>query len=493
MEICVRYASFFENNTQYINTVLHSFLQFMHHPSNRVKYRAWYLFHRFTRQNRPRLADVAQVVIQSVNDQLAIKPEIKEDDGEADDLSSGDNASNPNSAFNCQLFLFEGLGCVCSASSVPTPQQVACIQAITGPLFADMERDLEAAKAGDLRAVRQLHDDIMALGTFARGFSDWSPSLATAKSAPKFAPEVQAAFSGAAAAVLAALKSLKSRFEIRTAARFTLSRFLGLLDVQTLPQLPEWIDGLLTDSTSKEETTLFLKLLEQIIFRYKGEIAPILDSLFAQLLTGIIAEISAPVSGTDDTLQQVELKQAYLSFLMVIVSNELGDVLVSSANQSLFETLLSAIEHFAKDGTDASTAKVAFQALSRLCMTWGGPDIISSTPGDTTTLTPQPSLPGFDQFMMTRFSPLCWAIPMSANFNPKDAQIRQVLAEAAALQKTIYKKNGQQYVTWLRGTELKQLGMTDDMINSYLDGLIRLELKAFKPFFQNFIAKGGSA
>lgn len=119
--------------------------------------------------------------------------------------------------------------------------------------------------------------------------------------------------------------------------------------------------------------------------------------------------------------------------------------------------------------------------------TWGGPDV-QSPPSQTNTVLlivpPQPTLPGFDRFMMERFSPLCWAIPTQPTFDPRDAQGKQVLAEAASLQKAIYAKTGQEYLTWLREAELKGMGMDAGTVEEYLGALSSLDLKGFKLFFQ---------
>lgn len=118
--------------------------------------------------------------------------------------------------------------------------------------------------------------------------------------------------------------------------------------------------------------------------------------------------------------------------------------------------------------------------------TWGGPDR-QGTPQLThnnTLSTTQPSLPGFDRFMMERFSPLCWALPSNTNFNPKDAQGRQVLGEAAGLQNAIYAKTGQEYLTWLRDVELRRMGMNEVSIDEYLHALCTFDMKKFRQFFQ---------
>lgn len=492
MELCVRYCSFFEKHTQYINPVLQNFLQLVHHPSIKVKTRSWYLFQRYVRYLRSHIGNVAETVIENLTDLLPIKAEIAEEE-EADEASSEDHDSTADAVFNSQLYLFEAIGCICGASSVPTDRQVLYTQSVMRPVFADMEQHLRGAKAGDERAVLQVHHDLMALGTLARGFSDWTPGSASAAPGSPPCPEVQSAFARVSEATLVALKSLRTSFNIRTAARFAFSRLIGVLGSHILPQLPEWIEGLLTETSTKDEMALFLRLLEQVIFGFKNEISVILDELFTHLLQRVFTGLSEPSTGTDDEIQIAELKREYLNFLIIILNNDLGSVIVSAANQPFFGTLVGTIEHFAKDAEDSHTAKMAFQVLSNMCSVWGGPVVVGDSAQGSAIALPQPSLPGFDRFMMTRFSPLCWAIPLNRGFNPKDAQARQVLAEAAGLQKTIYLKTGQEYLSWLKDNELRNMGMNDDMINEYLRNLVALDQRAFKIFFQNFITKGGSA
>lgn len=153
----------------------------------------------------------------------------------------------------------------------------------------------------------------------------------------------------------------------------------------------------------------------------------------------------------------------------------------------MFETVISTIEHFAKDIDDFPTAKMAFLVLSRMCSLWAGPDVVqmSNPPNGSAPSAPSaPALPGFSHFMMTRFSPLCWALPTTQSFNPKDAQAKQVLSEAAGLQRTIYSKAGSEYIEWLRDRELPGLGMNGNLIEEYLNALQTLDVKGFRQFFQ---------
>ena len=449
----------------------------------KVKVRSWYLFQRFCRTLRGYIGNVAQIVIENMADLLVIKAEAPADN-DNDDMSSDDRDS-ADTVFTSQLYLFEAVGCICGTSSVPLDKQVIFIQTVMNPVFADMEQTLPAAKSGDERAVAQVHHDIMALGALARGFSDWTPG--TSGSGPP-AAEVQEAFLRASEATLTALDSLGSSFDIRTAARNAFSRLMGVLGARILPQLPRWIDGLLTQSSSRDEMALFLRLLEQVIFGFKTEVYAILDTLFTPFLQRIFSSLSSPALGTDDEIQQNELKREYLNFLLVVFNNDLGSVIVSSTNQAMFETIISSIEQFTKDADDFPTAKMAFQVLNRMGLIWGGPDVVSADPAQANGANPSPTLPGFDQFMVARFSPLCWALPATPSFNPKDAQSRLVLQEAATLQKNIYLKTGQAYLTWLRDQELRNMGMGDPMIEEYIGKLATLDAKDWRRYWINVVA-----
>ncbi|KAI1951540.1 pre-tRNA nuclear export protein [Ophidiomyces ophidiicola] len=487
MEICVRYSSFFEHHTQFIPGVLEAFLRLTHHQSIKVKTRSWYLFQRLVKHLKNYIGNVAENVIEALRDLLVIHAEIPAEGPDGDDMSSEDHEGSADAIFTSQLYLFEAVGTICSTSSIPAEKQALYAQSIMNPIFIDMERNLGAAKSNDERALLQIHHDIMALGNLAKGFSDWIPGALNPATPP--APEVSEAFGQVAEATLVALESLKTSFDVRSAARFAFSRMIGVRGSRNLPQLPRWIDGLLSETSSKDEMALFLRLLDQVIFGFKTEIYGILDTLLTPFLQRVFAGISEPTTGTDDEIQLAELKREYLNFLLMILNNDLGTVIISAANQPIFETVITTIEHFAKDVDDFPTAKMAFLVLSRMSSMWGGPDIVQPSASTNGSIPSQPALPGFTHFMITRFSPLCWALPMNSSFNPKDAQAKHVLGEAATLQKTIYSKTGPEYVRWLRETELPGIGMGFDLINEYVGSLETQDVKGFRQFFQAFIQR----
>ena len=329
MEICVRYSTFFEANPHLIPRVLENLVRFVHHNHVKVKTRSWYLLHRFIKSLRQQMGDVAQNITQALGDLLPIKAELPDETPDNDDISSDENERSADATFTSQLYLYEAVGCMCGSPAVPIENQVLFLQSVINPLFTDLETHLGPARAGDDRSILQVHHLIMALGTLARGFSDWTPANTSSSSKPP-AEAVSEEFARTAEAILVALESLNASVEIRTAARFAFSRLIGVLGSRVLPQLIRWIDGLLSRTSSKDEMALFLRLLDQVVYGFKTEIFDILNTLLTPFLQRVFSGIAEATSGTDDEIQLCELKLQYLGFLMVILNNDLGSVLVSS-------------------------------------------------------------------------------------------------------------------------------------------------------------------
>ena len=328
MEICVRYNTFFEANPTLIPQTLENFIQFVHHNHVRVRCRSWYLFHRLVKSLRPQIGNIAQNVIQAVSDLLPIKAELPESSSDSDDMSSDENDRSADATFSSQLYLFEAIGNVCSPAAVPIESQVLYLRAVLEPLFSNLGKNLGPAQSGDERATLQVHHTIMALGTLAHGYSEWVPNSPSSNNPPP--AEVSSEFARAAEIILIALESLQPALEIRTAARAAFSRFVGVLGARILPQLPRWIDGLLSKTSSKDEMAMFLRLLDQVVFGFKADIFDILNALLTPFLQRVFAGIAEPTTGTDDEIQLAELKAQCLAFLLVILDNDLGRVLVST-------------------------------------------------------------------------------------------------------------------------------------------------------------------
>ncbi|KAK6822965.1 hypothetical protein PG987_014510 [Apiospora arundinis] len=427
MEICVRYCAVFENERMnpFTGQVLETFVRLVHHDH---------------------------------------PPEVPGDDAD-DDMSSDELDNSADAVFMSQLYLYEAIGCISSTTATPTEKQGVYARSVMDPLFVDMEQHLPRAKAGDAQALLQIHHIIMALGTLAHGFSDWTPGTTSANQRPPPAKELSNEFSRAAEAILLALSELNASSEIRTACRSAFSRLLGVLGVAVLPQLPQWIEGLLSQSSSKDEMAMFLRLLDQVVYGFKTEIYEVLNLLLTPLLQRVFGGLREPINGTDDEIQLAELRREYLGFLLAILNNDLGSVLVSETNQGFFEDLITSILGLARDVDPASgnlpVSRIAFALLGKMTSVWGGPDVanISANPSAPSG-TPTPSIPGFDQFFIDRFHTICWEVLRDPNFKPSnDAQTRQVLTEIAGLEQAIYLKTGDAFIQNLQSSVFPAVGI----------------------------------
>jgi exportin-T len=475
MENCVRYASVFEAIPQHIGTVLENFVRLIHHDHIRIKSRSWYLFLRFVKHVRQHVGDVAEQVIEAISDLLPIKAPAPDDDND-EDMSSDEQDNSEAALFTKQLYLFQAIGYLSSSSNIPAEKQALYIRTIMGNLFADMEQHLQLAKTGNGQALSQIDHLVLALGTVAQGFSEGMPSAsASSGSGRRQSPDklVTDEFARTAEAILVALGQFNTSLNIRTACRSAFSRLLGILGGNMLPQLPQWIEGLLSESSGKDEMAFFLRILDQVVFEFKGEIYDVLDQLFAPLQQRIFMALKEPIMGTDDQVQLGELRREYLSFILAILSNNLEGTLVSDRNQVCFEQAIACIMELARAfESSASSSKLAFGLMTRMATIWGGPDVANSG------AAPSPAIPNFDQFLVEHFHALCWDVINDPNFRPSDAQSRQILAEIATLEATIWAKTGDLMAHHLRRQQSSSPG-TGAFLSTLQEGPNKDRILAF--------------
>lgn len=324
----VKFTLFFNTSTQWIPNALECFVTYSHSPHTKVRLTSWAHFLRFTRPLRNNLGEVAQTVIQAMSDLLAINAVIPSDRPVDDSDESGSEGSLEDTTFSSQLYLFEAIGCIASAGSAPAENKLLYVQSIDNPIFLDMEKHLPAAKGGDERAIMQIHHDMMALGNLANGFTNWMPGQKAGEPPPH---QIQEEFVRCGEAILVALESLNASIHIRHAARFTFTRLLGGMGVQMFPQLPRWIEGLLSRKSGKEETHFFIRLLSQVIFAFKQDISSILDAVLTPLFQRVFEKLSEPITGTDDEVHLKELRREFLAFILYCLNYNLGAVFISSS------------------------------------------------------------------------------------------------------------------------------------------------------------------
>lgn len=174
--------------------------------------------------------------------------------------------SRDDATFDSQLSLFEAVGYLASVQVVPADKQVLYANTVMNPIFSDMETHLGPAKNGDKLSVMQIHHDIMALATLARGFSDWVPGSKSVSKQPDRI--VVDAFEKAAEGILVSLESLNSISLIREAARSSFARLIGVMGPRILGFVPRWFDAL-SHTTNQTEIGMFLRLLVQVVHAFR--------------------------------------------------------------------------------------------------------------------------------------------------------------------------------------------------------------------------------
>lgn len=88
--------------------------------------------------------------------------------------------------------------------------------------------------------------------------------------------------------------------------------------------------GLLASSCARELVDI-LPFFGLLLYRYdKSMISSVFDGLMVPLLERIFYLFNQPVGGTDDVLQQQELRRAYLAFLCVVFNKEFDELFLSA-------------------------------------------------------------------------------------------------------------------------------------------------------------------
>ncbi|KAK9320992.1 armadillo-type protein [Lipomyces orientalis] len=357
MELVVKNSKFFETHPQIVPQVLEIFVSNVGvHSSNlQVQVRAWYLFYRFIKLCKHLTGDIAETALNAISDLLVIKAEVpQKNDGESDMSADGTDSGT----FDGRLYLFEACGILISVEPVSNEKQYHLLKSVLTPIFGDMEASLPRAPE-DPQQAQQIHHDIMAVGTFARGINDGGKPITD---------PVREQFLLAGRAILVSLETLSGLEIIREASRFAFARMVPVVGHQILPEIAVLVSRLLSESSASELID-FMSFLGQLIHNFKGQsgILDMLDQLLTPLLSRVFYSLSIAANGsTDEEIQQTDIKKAYLNFMMGLLNNGMEAVLTSERNRQIFESVIQSIAHYTSISSDASIKKMGSSIYTRL-------------------------------------------------------------------------------------------------------------------------------
>ena len=327
IEMCVRYHSFFNKYPDFIPQVLDAFVILAHSNHAKVQYQTWNYLLRFVKNLKSHMAPFSKQAIQALSDLLSIQAEAKVTDDNDSDVSERGDVK-----FNSQIHLFEVIGCM--ASVLPNvAEQREVISVVTESLKSNYSAAIQSATERNAQAILQIHHVIVAWAIIAKGAFEMMPDSSASTAVSELAPY----FVDAAECTIRALSNeqLNEEEDIRSAATFAFPRLLGILGSQMLPEFPRWIEGLLSKHSTKDEMSGFLRILDQVIYSFKGELYEIMNQFLQPLLDRVLGAINMPMQGTDDEVFVAELRREYLNLLPIMLNNNLDTVLISQRELSI--------------------------------------------------------------------------------------------------------------------------------------------------------------
>ncbi|KAI7907870.1 armadillo-type protein [Cokeromyces recurvatus] len=470
-ENLARYYQFFEHRPGQLPQALGAFVdnRGLHHPVKQIRTRCWYLFQRFVKNLRPRMGPYVENVLSSLGDLLTIQAE------PIVETSTMDGTPMPAaSTFDSQLYLFETVGSLISLESIDPLKQTEYLKIVLEPLVDGIQKSMVQPRPDDELFLLQLHHYIMAIGSVAKGF----PTLAKPSEGVQLPWTV--VFVQATEIIISVLQTFSQIAMIRDAVRYTFARLITCLGTVVLPYLPNLINGLLTECQINELVD-FLPFIGLVAHKYKPMIESIVDELLVPLVQRVFDFLNTTPSGTDEALLLLDLRKAYLNFILNLFNASLEKVFVGQRNVGHLNTILQSLLHFAKDNSDPTTQKMSFGVFLKMVNAWAT-DAGSSASG----------VPGFDQFVYNELLPITFSVPMSAAFNLADGQSLLVFGEMTSIQRALYIKQGNEFIEYMKTAFFPSIQCPPETAEKYCQAVQQYENRQFKKYFQSFITEAKS-
>ncbi|XP_052780847.1 exportin-T-like [Mya arenaria] len=458
-ETVVRYEKFFQCEPQHIPHVLGAFLdeRGFHHVSGQVRSRASYLFSRFIKSCRLQLQGYIEEILGQFGDLLTVN---SPENGCQHLLSSDD-----------QLFVYETAGSLIVSSNFPPQRKGELMRQVVGPIAAKFSTLMEGMVA-ETDEGRQL--------AYANSINN-AISLAS-RASKAFSNQQTMQQCGCEGVFLELLQMFVQavtvpvhRGLVQAGVRQYLHRMVVCMESEILPYVPAVLENLLKQPDAKELHD-FLPLMNQLIMKFKGAIAPFLQEVFMPVVRTIFAVLCQPADERDQvaSMERLLLQRGYYQFLATIVTNDVLDVL-KHQDASNLEHVLMTIVRGATDMPDPSSQKTCFNILKRLVEAWGGEE----------------GLPGFVDFVYKNIVPACFLAPLKPDFDMRDGQSALAVSEMAACLRCVKESRGGEFVEYLRGEYLATLNLSLDLRQQFCDAL-SLDNKQFKSYFKTFMMKAKS-
>ncbi|KAI9187580.1 pre-tRNA nuclear export protein [Blastocladiella emersonii ATCC 22665] len=487
-----RYAEFYLDAPEFIPRALDAFVAALHAPHPGTRARASYLLLRTAKAVKAHLAPLVDTLLGSMSDLLVVPVPDLNAPPPAPKVADGSvaAAAEATAAGNLDMFLYETVSLLISLEQLPVDKRTEYLGVALAPLMQALQRDTAhaqqlAASPASAKQQNQLNilashaaNVVQAAGSLAKEF----PGRHVLRDGT---PPWVGVFGECNSVVLESLTVFAGHAEFREAARFAFQRSVGPMGDDAFPQLPALVQPLLTRCTLVEAADL-LSFLGMLMYKYKAAIAGFIDELIRPTVAMVFAFLGRAPEGTDETMQQVNLKRQYLSFLGSTVTSgpELDLVLLSPTNfGGVLPDILSSVASVAMDASDRALQKVALSLIGKFAMAW--------TVNRATT-TPLPahvpaSWPG--DALRPIAARACVEMPLQA-CSPTDAGSLVILHEVASLHMHMLRSFGVEgWPQYLAAAYLPAVQCPPELANEYATAVATLDPKKLQAYLREFVKR----
>ncbi|XP_064088049.1 exportin-T-like [Macrobrachium nipponense] len=461
-ECVARYEKFFTCEPEYIPSILTAFLDSrgMRNKTPRVRSRTSYLFSRIVRCLKNHIIKYTEDILSQLTELLALAPP---DNGQIVPLLSNDD----------QLYLFEAAAMLIVFGTSDGPNKEILMRNLLSPVFTKVTLLMEK--------LQQEQDPVRQMG-YAKGICH--AMSVTARTSKAFSNQNSMSACGCVQLYLDALQLFINclnvgieRELIGSGVRQLMHRLVVCLDGgNLLPLLPPASQALL-HTPSSVVLTEYLPLINQIITKFQNEISVFLHNIFVPLVSAIFAALSEAIEDNDEEEKRTRtlLQRNYYLFLTTIISNNLIDVIAALESNILHQVLMSIVQG-AIEFPDPVAQKNCFVILRRLTEAW---------------CDKNDHPPGFIEFLYTQVVPACFLAPLKTTFDLNDAQTILALHESVTCLQSVYKKRGEELITYLQSEYLPKMDMSQELIDEYCQALTS-DAKFFRNYSKLFFQRAKS-
>jgi exportin-T len=461
-EIITRYTNFFDIHTQFIPNVLEAFVcsRGLHNSEIIIKTRLNYLFARFVKAMKPKLAPYVQTVLTNIQTLLIIQP-------------TPITLNNLNSHPYNDFYLFEAVGTLISLETIPMEQQSEYLGTIIQPMLNTIDEIISKSlyqmdTPKNMQFTHQLNLIIRTIGSIGHSF----PHINLLQS--NITPPWIVIYNKTLESMVVVLERLSDQSSIRESVRYTLQRLIPCMGNEIVKFIiPMMNGGLLTKSSKNELSSLLTSFYDLLIHKFKNNALPIMNELLYPIVEKVFIFLNQPANGTDEIISMFELRRAYMNFLGTIFTSSLQNILISENNNRHLPMIMESVVHCARDSADVQSQKAALSVLAKMVNVWGG-------------ITEETSIPGFADFIYQQIVTIIFEIVMKDDFNFQAAETLLILNEISNLHLTILQKQGVKYAEYLLSYFFPSINCPSQAARDFVDAMQNSDKKTFSKYLKSF-------